>query len=229
MFLSSLSYGFAYSGPACIREIGAGSTLASAASTDAPNEYNCENTQNESDRMSLPTLHCNGEQWSKGSVQHPDRCTPCAFYCFKLSGCSKEKDCSFCHMNHVSKQRQLREEWKLCQRQKRRSTQFRMQGTGLSVGVATKRQIGSSSKTLPHQASASQSCPAVYRVSEPNSVLVYAEEPCFIAMGSNCRLYHKLKTGPAISENLETVPGPSVNNEMLRLREALSHDANRDS
>jgi len=164
------------------------------ASTDAPNKSNRKQALSDSDQISLPTLRCNGEVWSEGSVQHPDKCTPCAFYCFKRWGCSKDKDCNFCHMNHVSKQRQRREEWKLCQREKRRSMRVQMQSTGsLPVGVTATKQIGSpQAKTLPDELN--ESCQEVYLVSEPSGAPLYAEEPCFIAWGSKCHLYQFFQT-----------------------------------
>jgi len=171
---------------------------ASPVSTAASIESNSEENQSDSDRISTTTLRCNGEVWSEGSAQHPDNCTPCAFYCFKQLGCSKDKDCNFCHMSHVSKQRQRREEWKLHQREKRRSMRVQLQCSGPTPVAATAtRQDGfpSQAKTLPDKASASQSCKEVYLVSEAHGAPVHAEEPCFISLGANCRLYQLLQAG----------------------------------
>jgi len=67
------------------------------------------------------SLHTRGPQDSIGALLHPNGCTPCAFYCFKKSGCNKGKDCLYCHMTHISKQRAHRTQWKEEQRQKRRA------------------------------------------------------------------------------------------------------------
>lgn len=40
---------------------------------------------------------------SDGSVGHPDKCVPCAFYCYSLRGCNKGAQCNFCHMTHAKK------------------------------------------------------------------------------------------------------------------------------
>jgi len=170
---------------------------ASPVSTAASIESNSEENQSDSDRISTTTLRCNGEVWSEGSAQHPDTCNPCAFYCFNLVGCSKD-DCNFCHMNHVSKQRQRCEEWKLRQREKRRSMRVQLQCSGPTPVAATAtRQDGfpSQAKTLPDKANASQSCKEVYLVSEAHGAPVHAEEPCFISLGANCRLYQLLQAG----------------------------------
>merc|ERR1719242_840446 len=66
-----------------------------------------------------PTLQRHGEQPSIGGASHPNGCTPCAFYCFKRNGCRKGEDCVYCHMSHISKQRQRHDEWKKEQREKR--------------------------------------------------------------------------------------------------------------
>jgi hypothetical protein len=58
------------------------------------------------------TLEEHGEMWSKGSEMHPVDCTPCAFYCFKRSGCEKGESCNFCHMGHESRRRRRRVERK---------------------------------------------------------------------------------------------------------------------
>jgi len=182
--------------------IGAESTEASAASIGAFNESNSEATQSDSDIISSPTLRSNGEMWSQGSAQHPDNCTPCAFYCFKRFGCSKDKDCIFCHMNHVSKTRQRRGQWKLRQREKRRSMQGQLRCTGPTpVAATTARQNGfaAQAKSLLDKANAIQNCPEIYLVSEPHGTAVYAEEPCFISLGANCRLYQLLQAGQGAS------------------------------
>jgi len=176
--------------------IGVESTEASAASTHASHESNSEETQSDPDSIPAPTLRSNGEVWSEGSAQHPDNCTPCAFYCFKRWGCSKDKDCNFCHMNHVSKQRQRREEWKLRQREKRRNMRGQQRCTEqTNVAATAARQNGSSAqaKSLPDEANAVQNCTQVYLVSEPHVAPEFAEEPCFISLGANCRLYQCLR------------------------------------
>lgn len=61
-----------------------------------------------------------GEQHSRGSVNHPDACTPCAFYCFRKVGCPSGEGCDYCHMGHESKSRNRREEWKRQQTERRR-------------------------------------------------------------------------------------------------------------
>jgi len=127
--------------------IGVESTEASAASTHASHESNSEETQSDPDSIPAPTLRSNGEVWSEGSAQHPDNCTPCAFYCFKRWGCSKDKDCNFCHMNHVSKQRQRREEWKLRQREKRRNMRGQQRCTEQTNFAATAARC--QSRTVP--------------------------------------------------------------------------------
>mmetsp|Transcript_35516 Transcript_35516/g.91323 ORF Transcript_35516/g.91323 Transcript_35516/m.91323 type:complete len:421 (+) Transcript_35516:221-1483(+) len=48
-------------------------------------------------------LRIHGEQWSEGSLKHPQRCTPCNFFCFSSQGCSKGASCQYCHQKHVSK------------------------------------------------------------------------------------------------------------------------------
>lgn len=40
---------------------------------------------------------------SVGSALHPHGCTECFFYFFHTSGCTKGKDCGFCHEVHVRK------------------------------------------------------------------------------------------------------------------------------
>jgi len=65
------------------------------------------------------SLQNDGEQWSLGSAMHPTSCSPCAYFCFKRRGCSNGQGCNYCHMNHVSKQRERRNEWKSQQRQRR--------------------------------------------------------------------------------------------------------------
>jgi PAS domain S-box-containing protein len=42
---------------------------------------------------------------SKGSVDHPDGCTPCAFYCYSKGGCNKGEACLYCHMAHPRRTR----------------------------------------------------------------------------------------------------------------------------
>lgn len=53
-----------------------------------------------------------GERMSVGGEQHPHGCTPCAFHCFKLSGCAAGKDCRFCHMSHTSGAQLRRDKWR---------------------------------------------------------------------------------------------------------------------
>jgi len=74
---------------------------------------------NESCGFAGPNLQTHGDQPSAGGASHPNGCTPCAFYCFKRSGCRKGDDCMYCHMSHISKQRQRRDQWKKDQREKR--------------------------------------------------------------------------------------------------------------
>jgi len=77
---------------------------------------------NESSCFAGPTLQRSGEQPTIGGASHPNGCTPCAFYCFKRSGCRKGEDCMYCHMSHISKQRQRSDQWKKGQRGKRSNT-----------------------------------------------------------------------------------------------------------
>mmetsp|Transcript_93249 Transcript_93249/g.241007 ORF Transcript_93249/g.241007 Transcript_93249/m.241007 type:complete len:616 (+) Transcript_93249:97-1944(+) len=37
---------------------------------------------------------------SAGSSLHPGQCKPCSFFCYSFSGCSKGKECTYCHMSH---------------------------------------------------------------------------------------------------------------------------------
>mmetsp|Transcript_56365 Transcript_56365/g.132157 ORF Transcript_56365/g.132157 Transcript_56365/m.132157 type:complete len:442 (-) Transcript_56365:119-1444(-) len=63
-----------------------------------------------------------GASESVGSVQHPNGCKPCAFYCFSpQSGCRNGLDCVFCHLDHVSRLRKKKEEWKRTQRERRKN------------------------------------------------------------------------------------------------------------
>jgi len=50
---------------------------------------------------SFPSLRSHGQQPSRGGALHPDRCTPCSFFCFSRRGCKKRADCEYCHMLHV--------------------------------------------------------------------------------------------------------------------------------
>jgi hypothetical protein len=42
---------------------------------------------------------------SIGSMFHPDRCTPCSFYCYSLMGCNRGSQCEYCHEDHPKKAR----------------------------------------------------------------------------------------------------------------------------
>lgn len=42
---------------------------------------------------------------SVGSRLHPDGCTPCSFFCYSLSGCNRGEDCTFCHNEHLRRQK----------------------------------------------------------------------------------------------------------------------------
>lgn len=48
-----------------------------------------------------PALHREGQQASRGSQDHPERCKPCSFFCFSDRGCKKQADCEYCHMLHI--------------------------------------------------------------------------------------------------------------------------------
>lgn len=50
-----------------------------------------------------PSLQRDGQQFSRGSRQHPGDCQPCAFYCFSKQGCRKGALCEYCHMLHISR------------------------------------------------------------------------------------------------------------------------------
>ena len=63
---------------------------------DAPKRWNCMVTA--------------GPVESAGSTGHPSKCTPCAFYCFSFIGCRAGRDCAYCHLTHLSKGKQLREQ-----------------------------------------------------------------------------------------------------------------------
>jgi len=45
---------------------------------------------------------------SEGSVNHPDGCTPCAFFCYSTIRCNKGLLCIYCHMAHPRRQRRRR-------------------------------------------------------------------------------------------------------------------------
>lgn len=63
--------------------------------------------------LQQPTMHSHGPQASVGSRLHEEGgCTPCAFYCFKKSGCGKGVDCEFCHMAHTSNKKLRQLEWR---------------------------------------------------------------------------------------------------------------------
>lgn len=66
-----------------------------------------------------PRLETHGPMVAQGNALHPDRCTPCAFFCFKSRGCAKGADCQFCHGYHSSKQAIRKLAWKEAQREKR--------------------------------------------------------------------------------------------------------------
>eukprot|EP00930_Biecheleria_cincta_P086271 TRINITY_DN75597_c0_g1_i1.p1 TRINITY_DN75597_c0_g1~~TRINITY_DN75597_c0_g1_i1.p1 ORF type:complete len:392 (-),score=76.47 TRINITY_DN75597_c0_g1_i1:42-1115(-) len=72
------------------------------------------------------TLASLGAMESAGSVEHPNNCQPCTFYCFTRRGCNRGADCKFCHMSHQSKLQQRREAWKKQQREKRKSIRERV-------------------------------------------------------------------------------------------------------
>jgi len=178
--------------------IGAESTETSAAFTHASNESNRKESQSDPGGIYATTLRYNGEVWSEGSAQHPNNCIPCAFHCFKRVGCSKVKDCNFCHMSHVSKQRLRREEWKLRQREKRRSMRVQLRCTGptpVAAPATGKNGPPLQAKTLPDKSNASQNCPEVYLFSEPHVDPVYVKEPCFISLDAHFRLYEPLQAG----------------------------------
>lgn len=61
-----------------------------------------------------------GEQHTRGGVNHPNACTPCAFYCFRKTGCPSGENCDYCHKGHESKSRNRREEWKQAQTERRK-------------------------------------------------------------------------------------------------------------
>lgn len=42
---------------------------------------------------------------SKGSLLHPDGCTPCSFHCYSQIGCNKGELCAYCHMDHPKRTR----------------------------------------------------------------------------------------------------------------------------
>lgn len=52
------------------------------------------------------SLQTDGEQFSAGSVDHPNSCRPCSFYCFSKRGCKKGPACEYCHMLHISRSNQ---------------------------------------------------------------------------------------------------------------------------
>ena len=63
-----------------------------------------------------------GPMASSGSIGHPTTCKPCAFYCFSFIGCRADRDCTYCHLAHISKakqEREMRAQRKRCSRQKR--------------------------------------------------------------------------------------------------------------
>lgn len=78
-----------------------------------------EQSSGADDNSNLSSLKKDGPVTTAGSIGHPNECTPCAFYCFALRGCRYSAECSYCHLNHESKLRQRKEEWKRTQRDKR--------------------------------------------------------------------------------------------------------------
>jgi len=74
---------------------------------------------NKSSGFAGPKLQIHGEQPTVGGTSHPNGCTPCAFYCFKRSGCKLGEDCTYCHMSHISNVRLRNDKWKKGQREKR--------------------------------------------------------------------------------------------------------------
>jgi len=51
------------------------------------------------------SIERDGPQVSEGSIDHPDKCKPCAFYCYSLRGCNKGASCSFCHLEHIKRKK----------------------------------------------------------------------------------------------------------------------------
>lgn len=78
-----------------------------------------EQAQDSEQQKQQNSLKTAGPMESIGSVGHPDKCKPCAFYCFSLCGCRLDRDCAYCHLFHQSRLKQRREEWKRTQRQRR--------------------------------------------------------------------------------------------------------------
>mmetsp|Transcript_25694 Transcript_25694/g.59903 ORF Transcript_25694/g.59903 Transcript_25694/m.59903 type:complete len:477 (+) Transcript_25694:262-1692(+) len=67
-----------------------------------------------------PCLAVDGAMESVGSINHPSGCKPCAFYCYSpQNGCRNGLDCVFCHLDHMSRLKKKKEEWKRNQREKR--------------------------------------------------------------------------------------------------------------
>lgn len=71
-----------------------------------------DNGTEASQARKFPSLSRQGPSFSVGSLDHPNGCKPCAFYCFSDSGCRDSDACTFCHLFHTSKLRQRRESWK---------------------------------------------------------------------------------------------------------------------
>eukprot|EP00405_Crypthecodinium_cohnii_P017176 CAMPEP_0206457870 /NCGR_PEP_ID=MMETSP0324_2-20121206/23224_1 /ASSEMBLY_ACC=CAM_ASM_000836 /TAXON_ID=2866 /ORGANISM="Crypthecodinium cohnii, Strain Seligo" /LENGTH=626 /DNA_ID=CAMNT_0053929085 /DNA_START=34 /DNA_END=1914 /DNA_ORIENTATION=+ len=42
---------------------------------------------------------------SKGSMLHPNGCTPCSFHCYSHMGCNRGTSCAYCHMDHPKRTR----------------------------------------------------------------------------------------------------------------------------
>jgi len=89
-----------------------------------------------------PTLQSHGEQPTVGGASHPNGCTPCAFYCFKRSGCRKGEDCMYCHMTHISKERQRKDKWKKGQREKRSRARTQLAESRASTSEASSSHNG---------------------------------------------------------------------------------------
>lgn len=75
-------------------------------------------------------LCSHGEEKSIGSLLHPNGCSPCVFFCFKVKGCDRGVNCAQCHRTHTSQRQLQARAWKEVQRQRRQAVRVSTRNLG---------------------------------------------------------------------------------------------------